>query len=613
MKDQPSALLRYSLPVLANALALLATALLGPAMEEMRTPLLFAAVAVCAWYGGLGPSLLAIALAALSLDLFLLSPRATVNPIAEIVRLAVFILAALLITSLQIARKRAEKSAIDKQRSLDVIIDTVPSPVILVDSKGRITLFNQACEVLTGYTRNEVAGKSLIDIFVPPAWAHEVGGLFGGSGALDTRARYESPWITKAGEERLIEWHYASLDSIEGKGSILGAGIDITERKREEERLSGLLSELRSQSERLDAIFASVPGVVWEIYMQTDDCRPRLNFVSEYAEKMLGYSIREWFAESAFWLKIIHADDRERAGRTAGEQFASGKGGIDQFRWIAKDGRAVWVEARSSVFFDEKGTPLGMRGVTTDITQQKLAEEQLADENRFREAIEESMLAGVAVIDLEGRQTYVNHAFCEMVGWGEEDLVGGMPPYLYWPPEELGKTTDAFSSMISGQLNPSGFEQVMRRSNEERFHAIVLASPLKNSRGEISGWLASIYDITERKRIERERELLLAGEQKAREEAERAYRARDEFIAMVSHELRTPLNSIIGWLHIVRSRKLDEATTARALETIENNARMQARLINDLLDISRISSGKLNLNIAEVDLARVIETATQQA
>jgi PAS domain S-box-containing protein len=473
MKDEPSALLRYSLPLLANALALLVTALLGPAMQETRTPLFFAAVAVCAWYGGLGPSLLAIILAALSLDLFLLSPRVTLNPLAEIIRLAVFILAALLITSLQIARKRAEQAAVEKQKSLDVIVDTVPCLVTVIDSEGRITLFNRACEALTGHTRNEVAGKSLIDIFVPSAWARE-------AGELDTRAPHESPWITKAGEERLIEWRYASLGSVADKGSILGAGIDITERKREEERLTGLLSEL-------------------------------------------------------------------------------------------------------------------------------------ADENRFREAIEESMLAGVAAIDLEGRQTYVNHAFSEMVGWSEEDLIGGMPPYLYWPPEELDKITDAFRSTMNGQLNPSGFELVMRRSNEERFHAIVLASPLKNWQGEISGWLASVYDITERKRIERERELLLAREQQARGEAERAYRARDEFIAMVSHELRTPLNSMIGWLHIVRSRKLDEATSARAIETIENNARMQARLINDLLDISRISSGKLNLNIAEVDLARVIETATQQA
>ena len=612
MKDEPSAFLRYSLPVLTNATALLAALMLGPALQETRTPLFFAAVAVCAWFGGVGPSILAIILAVVSLRFFLLSSDLTISLFAETISLGVFILVALLITSLQINRKRAERAATGKQRLLDVIVDTVPSLVTLTDSVGHITLFNRACEALTGYSRNEVAGKSLLNLFVPPELAHALQKRFAEPESLDPRVPHEIPWMMKAGEQRLIEWLYAALDSPSGEVFILGAGIDITERRQEEERVSRLLSELRYQSECLDAIFASVPGVVWEIYMNPEDGTQRLNFVSEYAEKMLGYAVQDWFADPAFWLKIVHPDDRERAARIADEQFASGRGGINQFRWMAKDGQVLRVEARSSVFFDEKGTPLGLRGVTMDITQQKLTEERLASENQFRKAIEESMLAGVAAMDLEGRQTYVNRAFCKMVGWSEEDLIGGTPPYLYWAPEELDRITNAFASTRGGQINPSGFELLFRRSNEERFHAIVLASPLKDSRGEISGWLASVYDITERKRIERERELLFEREQRAREEAERAYRARDEFIAMVSHELRTPLNSIIGWLHIIRTCKPDDETVTRGLEIIDSNAKMQTRLINDLLDISRIFSGKLNLDMAELDLARVIETATQQ-
>ncbi|HYP28547.1 MAG TPA: PAS domain S-box protein [Blastocatellia bacterium] len=479
MKEEPSALLRYSLPVLANALALLATTLLGPATQETRAPFFFAAVAVCTWYGGIGPGILAIILAVLSLRLFLLSSQAPVNPVWDAVTLGIFALASLLIAYLQVGRKRAERAALEKQKSLDLIVATVPSLVTLVDSKGRIILFNQACEELTGYTQNEVAGKPVVDVLVPPEFAHEVKKRFAPPYPCGSFTPCEDPWVTKAGEVRLIEWRYAALDSPSGETLILGAGIDITERRRKEE-------------------------------------------------------------------------------------------------------------------------------------QQRLAEEQLANENEFRKAIEQSMRAGVAVIDLEGRQTYANRAFCEMVGWSEEELLGAMPPYPYWAPEELDNIQKAFRETIAGRSSPSGFELLFRRRNEERFYAVVLASPLKNARGEISGWLASVYDLTERKRIEQERELLLAREQRAREEAELAYRARDEFIAMVSHELRNPLNSLLGWLHIVRTRRLDEAATAHAIEAIENNARMQARLINDLLDLSRISSGKLHLTIADLDLAQVVETAIQQ-
>ncbi|MEN3331003.1 MAG: hypothetical protein V7641_368 [Blastocatellia bacterium] len=116
-------------------------------------------------------------------------------------------------------------------------------------------------------------------------------------------------------------------------------------------------------------------------------------------------------------------------------------------------------------------------------------------------------------------------------------------------------------------------------------------------------------EIVERKRAEQERQQLLIREQAARAEAETANRAKDEFLATVSHELRTPLNAILGWARMLRAGQLDEATTARAFETIERNAKAQAQLIADLLDVSRIASGKLRLDVRSVDLVSLIEAA----
>ena len=119
------------------------------------------------------------------------------------------------------------------------------------------------------------------------------------------------------------------------------------------------------------------------------------------------------------------------------------------------------------------------------------------------------------------------------------------------------------------------------------------------------------YDITDRKQAEAEREQLLAREQAAREAAEAASHIKDEFLAVVSHELRSPLNPILGWSKLLRSRQLDAQKTDRALEVIERNAQMQAQLINDLLDVSRILRGKLSLDTNPVDLVVTIQAAME--
>ncbi|HXI89775.1 MAG TPA: hybrid sensor histidine kinase/response regulator, partial [Blastocatellia bacterium] len=118
-------------------------------------------------------------------------------------------------------------------------------------------------------------------------------------------------------------------------------------------------------------------------------------------------------------------------------------------------------------------------------------------------------------------------------------------------------------------------------------------------------------DISERKQIEEERSRLLGRAQEARAEAEEANRMKDEFIAMVSHELRTPLNSIMGWARILLAGNLDEQTRTRALETIERNAALQAELIEDLMDLSCIITGKLRLEVRPVNLGSIIEAAIE--
>src|SRR4051812_4132665 len=130
------------------------------------------------------------------------------------------------------------------------------------------------------------------------------------------------------------------------------------------------------------------------------------------------------------------------------------------------------------------------------------AEEKLRHEHAFRQTIESSIPSGIAVIDLAGKQTYVNPSFCAMVGWTENDLVGAKPPFVYWPPEQAKNIQQRFKLIMAGRAASTGFELTFRRRNGERFHVLLQGKPLFDARGQVSGWLSSATDITELKRAE---------------------------------------------------------------------------------------------------------------
>ena len=166
-----------------------------------------------------------------------------------------------------------------------------------------------------------------------------------------------------------------------------------TERQKAEAEKWKLGSELELHRRRVEDIVSHVPGVVWEAWGKPDAANQRIDFVSNHVEKMLGYSEEEWLSTPNFWLTIVHPDDKERAAAEAAAIFASGKGGTSRFRWMHKDGHEIWVEGHSIVVCDETG-PVGMRGVTMDITAAVEAEieraELLERESHARHQAEEA-------------------------------------------------------------------------------------------------------------------------------------------------------------------------------------------------------------------------------
>jgi PAS domain S-box-containing protein len=159
---------------------------------------------------------------------------------------------------------------------------------------------------------------------------------------------------------------------------MFGACQDITDQKRAEEERVRLARLVEKEHDRLNAIISSIPGIVWESRGSPDDPDKETKFVSDRVETMLGWSVADWLSNRGFALSIVHPEDRERFVREAVEIFQSQKGsGFHQFRFLAKDGRSVWVETHIAVVRDENGHRIGMRGVTMDISGRKEAETAL--------------------------------------------------------------------------------------------------------------------------------------------------------------------------------------------------------------------------------------------
>ncbi len=150
------------------------------------------------------------------------------------------------------------------------------------------------------------------------------------------------------------------------------------------------------------------------------------------------------------------------------------------------------------------GKKLTIRSAVSDISELKKARDKAETEHAFRIAVENSILSGIAAVDLEGKKFYVNLGFCRMLGRTEEDLVGRKPPVPYWPPEELNRINKAFSTMMNGKALREGFQLRFMRKNGERFDVLLIPSPLKDHRGKVIGWIATIGDITHLKQVESE-------------------------------------------------------------------------------------------------------------
>jgi PAS domain S-box-containing protein len=277
---------------------------------------------------------------------------------------------------------------------------------------------------------------------------------------------------------------------------------------------------------------------------------------------------------------------------------------------IPETGREGFFRGYYSPLRDEQNEIVGGIAIIRDITERKRAEEEaLEAHQRLAFHVENSPLA-VIEWDSDFRVSRWSAAAERIFGWKPEEVIGKHFSEWHFVFDE---DVDAVAQATNRQRVGAELQGVQRNRNYTKagsvLHCEWYNSVLHDDAGRLVSVLSLVLDVTARRVAEEERAALLMRERDLRKHAEEADRLKDEFLATLSHELRTPLTSILGWASLVRNGEVEGANIDRALETIERNARAQARLIDDLLDVSRIITGNLRLDLRPIDLAPIVEAA----
>ena len=252
-----------------------------------------------------------------------------------------------------------------------------------------------------------------------------------------------------------------------------------------------------------------------------------------------------------------------------------------------------------------------------DITRRMAAEDALRAQAAFRAAMEDSLVTGLRARDLDGRMTYVNPAFCRMVGLPAEELVGRMPPMPYWAPEVMNEYEQRLAERKAGVGNAQGFETVFQRSDGERIPVLVYESPLLDDSGQQTGWMGSILDISDRRRFEE-----LNRRQQEKLQASARLATMGEMASSLAHELNQPLSAIssytTGALNLLESDAQLAAVPAAgpiraALEKANAQAQRAGQIIRSVHTFVKRREPKRELVDLETLIASVSQLAELQA
>jgi len=536
---------------------------------------------------------------------------------------------------------------------LSALIESADDAIISKTLEGIITSWNAGAERVFGYTADEVIGKP-ITILIPKDHENEEPAILARLRAGERIEHYETIRVRKDG--RLINISLTVSPIIGPHGQIIGASKiarDITEQRQARRALD-------EASERLKLASTAARLGDWSWDAKTD-----VVTLSETAADILGVPPSSNVTRTQM-RELLSDEDREATQRAVEKAVAEHTDYDLEYRVKRPDRSEAWVSSKGRGLYDKDGSVIGMLGLVQDISIRKSNEETLREQAEALRTLNEIGKTISAELDLHNTVQAVTDAATELTRarfgsffynvLNDEGAsymlytLAGVPreAFAHFP---MPRATDLFGPTFRGEgvvriddvkLDPRYGKNSPYYGMPEGHLPVTsyLAVPVISRSGEVIGGLffghpeprmfterdeiivsglasqaavamdnARLYETAKKARAEAER--AAAENERLYKQAEESSRLKEEFLATISHELRTPLSAILGWARMLRLGQLSTENSAKALDTIERNARAQAQLVDDLLDVSRIITGKLRMDVRPADPNSFIDAAVE--
>jgi PAS domain S-box-containing protein len=600
--SRPSGRIRHA--VLDYALAFLglgAAVLLRYALDQWMgnsLPLvtLFGAVAAAVWIGGYRPAIVVTAIGYLVCQYLFIEPRGTLALLSsgDWIGLLAYLFTCGLIIAFGDGARRAQRRASEQREVLRVTLRSIGDAVITTDTHGCVTYMNAVAESLTGWTMSEAVNKSLDAVFrgvnedthtpvVSPARRALDHGVVVGQAN-------HTVLIRKDGVEFPIDDSAAPIRNELGhvSGCVLIFRDVSTQREIERDKANQLLTArlLASIIETSDdaIISKSLDGIIqsW----------------NAAAERMFGHKAEQ--AIGRHISLIIPSERMAEEDRIIAELKAGQR--IDHFETerVRADGHRLAVSLTISPIKDAAGVVVGASKIARDITDRKRTEEE---RENFVRLIENSP-DFIGMCDLEGIPFFVNRAGLELVGLDDLDAARQVPvASFFFPEDHVRMMHEFFPSVLERGHGEIEVRFRNFKTGEARWMAYKVVT-LSDASGRPIGFGTVSQDVTERKRLADDLRRLAA-------DLSDADRRKNEFLAMLAHELRNPLAPISNTVKALRRGGIDQETVRVSSELLQRQVGQMSRLVDDLLDMSRITRGKIELRRARIELAPIIEHAVE--